>query len=403
MDHTISVLNSKLNNDKNILLIGNSPNVKDKELGKIINSEYFNIFRFNKQVIHGYEKYIGYETSFRVVNGFTWVNNNNQIPEDNIIIAEPPNSPFYQKIFSTKIEKKFKSISRINDYTKNYTDIFPTSGFMSISFLLQFYDLIYIYGFSYEGTHFYDNSKGAPHHKYSIEKKIIQSLIRHGKIIYLNEKIIFPLSPIIINPNINISKLKTTVLCTDHKLNNHKFNYIHFNRQDIDLPRGKTIYVQACINNKKIFMVLWGYPNHLFNINTDYDNTNFDLDYDLRGNSHGKDLLENFKFQIASNIDIIKTLPLINILSLKHNHGDKEFAKFFHFNLIDIKQFLKNKSSNTIDIKVIHPIKKNQKDIIIWSNNNGGTLGDSHGRYKHNPKAGDFLKCTFLIVTEIFN
>ncbi len=399
----IPILNKKLSNDKNLLLVGNSPNVKDKELGNLINTDNFNIFRFNKQVVLGYEKYIGSETTYRVVNGFTWVNNNNLIEEDNIIIAEPYNSPFYNKIFNTKIVNNFKSISRITDYTKNYTDIFPTSGFMTISFLLQFYDYIYIYGFSYEGTHFYDNSKGAPHHKYCVEKKIIQNLIRHKKIIYLDEKIKLPLS--LIKPKLitNISNLTTIVLCTDHRFNNDKFNYIHFNREDINLPKGKTIYVKVKINDKYVYMIIWGYPNHSFNINTDYNNTNFDLDYDLRGNSHGKDLLENYKFQVANKLEIINILPSINILSLKHKHGNKEYAKFFHFNLNDIKSILKNPDSKTIYLKVIHPIHKIQKEIIIWTNNNGGCHGDSHGRFKHNAKPGDFFKCNHLIVTEILD
>lgn len=396
----INIFNSHIPNNKNIILIGNSPNVKNKHLGNIINTEYFNIIRFNLQQTKNYEQYVGGETTFRFVNGITWVDKNKEIENDNIVIAEPKYSPFFEKIFNINLTRTFKSISRIPDYTKNYTDIFPTSGLMAISFFLQFYDKIYIYGFSYQGNHFYDNSTGESHHKYDVEKNIIESLIRHGRIIYLDEKINIPLPFIVFNQiDYSINK-DIIVLENKHNFNQSKFNYFHFSRSKINLPRGKIIYVQAIINYCKIYLVLFGYPNHAFNVNTQYIGCNFDHDYDPRGNAHGKDILEKYKFLRRDKISIKKILTQINILSLSHKHGQKDYGKYFHFNFSDLESLNLHEDSNkSILLNIIHPVKKVEKEIIIWKKNNGGMYGDSHGRFKNNPKYGDFINCNFLLVT----
>ena len=57
-------INSKIDNNKPILIIGNSPSVKNIELGKYINSSNFNIIRFNLAKIEGYEKYVGSDTTY---------------------------------------------------------------------------------------------------------------------------------------------------------------------------------------------------------------------------------------------------------------------------------------------------------------------------------------------------
>ncbi len=397
----ISILNNPIPNDKNILLIGNSPNVKNKKIGHIITLDNFNIIRFNMQQTKNYEMYVGSKTTLRVVNGITWMDKNSLIEDDNIVIAEPKYSAFYERVFNTKITKTFKSISKLIDYTKNYTDIFPTSGFMAISFFLQFYDKIYIYGFSYHGTHFYDNSVGAKHHKYDIEQNIIESLIRHGRIIYLDENIKIPL-PLIKFKKINdVINKDIHVLENKHIFNIQKFNHFHFARSEINLPRGIVIYVQGMINNYKIYLILYGYPNHNFNKNTQYNGCNFDLDYDLRGNASGKDILEKYNFRRGDKIFIKKILPKINILSLTHKHGQKEFGKYFHFNFSDLESLnLNEKINEPIQLNIIHPYKKIKKEILIWKKNNGGTLGDSHGRFKNNSNKDDFINCNFLLVIE---
>jgi len=176
------------------LLIGNSKNVFDKKLGYLITCDNFDIIRFNSHKIIGYEEYVGFETSYCVVNGATWLCNKKSINCDNkIIIAEPKNGAYFNKIKKQKqvdterFKKVYRMIDVCDDYRKDNRKFFPTSGFMAVLFFLQFREFIYIYGFSHEKTHYYDNSKGCDHHFYDLEKEIFKKMISAGKIVILDD------------------------------------------------------------------------------------------------------------------------------------------------------------------------------------------------------------------------
>ena len=181
--------NERINNNKPILLIGNSPNIKDYELGEYINENNFNIIRFNFSTTHNFEKYIGKDTTFRIINGAAWNTQRDKIPKDNILIAEPFFTEHYKILSKYPTNIMFKSIQIIPIYSKTYLDSWPTSGMIAISFFLKFYKYIYIYGFSFNHTHYFNlNTKknDINHHDYRKEKIIINKLIEKRKIIYLN-------------------------------------------------------------------------------------------------------------------------------------------------------------------------------------------------------------------------
>ena len=244
------IFNSKINNDKPILLIGNSPCVTNNELGRHINLDNFNIIRFNLCKIKGYEKYVGSGTSYFIINGITWNNTRNKVPKENILISELPHTPHYKILTNnpTKLRFKrgrgrrrrrrrrrrlpprrrsllllllgglslqrrcrrgrrrrrtcralagsagpikaegFKSVQILPNYSKKYLKEYPTSGMMAISFFLQFYNHIYLYGFSFNDSHYYDSNfkKGAGHHNYQKEKIVISELEKKNLVTFIN-------------------------------------------------------------------------------------------------------------------------------------------------------------------------------------------------------------------------
>jgi hypothetical protein len=393
--------NTPLNNTKNMLLIGNSPNVKEKELGQYINQNNFNIIRFNMQPTKNHEQYIGSHTTYRVINGITWKNNNAKIPPDNIIVAEPPYTPMFKEIQNSQVKKKFKDIHLLPDYTKNYTTIFPTSGLMAITFFLQFYEHIYIYGFSYDGTHFFEKNLGDKHHHYNTEKKIILSLIEEGKIIYLDEKHAQDPKEIEMNlviknmmhTNIDIS-IPINILSIKHSVSNSG-KYFHFNRNEINLNKGQTIYANGTYQGEKLNFVLWGYPNG-----------------SEHGDSHGKVFDKHYIFKPNTSITINEIFPVISVLAINHTRGENHIGKYFHFDGDTIahinEKFIKDsRGINNINDKIkitamSYNVSKNViTPLVIWNYNNGGHIGSAHGRHKVNERKNDFNIGDLLVIIKI--
>ena len=185
--NTYPTLNPKIDNNKPILIIGNSPCVKKKTLGHLINLNNFNIIRFNFCEVIGYEEYVGTGTTFLVINGKVWKNERSKIPLEHILITHrnvhrilPDNQP----------KRDFKSVQLLPNYLykylnrKNYQ---PTSGMAAIACFLEAYPQIYIYGFTFNATHYYNSNKGAPHN-YKLEKKVILKLEKEKRVVFLNEK-----------------------------------------------------------------------------------------------------------------------------------------------------------------------------------------------------------------------
>lgn len=377
------IFNSKIDNNKPILLIGNSPCVKEKSLGNYININKFNIIRFNLCKISGYERYVGSETSYLVINGITWNTKRGKVPKENILISELPHTLQYKILCQHPTRINFKSVQILPNYSKKYLDEYPTSGMMAISYFLQFYNQIYLYGFSFSDSHYYNSNfkKGAGHHNYQKEKKVVLELEKSNRVIFLNKhnitKITNSLS-LLATPDYNkeIINKEITILSTNHVWNRTK-KYFHFNSSDINLSMGDTIFIKGIIEGigKEINAILWGYNNG-----------------GKKGNSHGKVFDEEVFFNNNDKIKIIKKYSKIKVLCNKHKFGNDHLGMYFHFNSEDIE--FKNGDTYYFYIPKLNIIKK----IIIWTNKNGGKKGNCHGRYIKHPKKYDFYVGDTLVL-----
>lgn len=375
--------NSKIDNDKPILLIGNGPCVINQELGKYINLDNFNIIRFNLSKVRGYEKYVGTGTTYRVINGITWNSSRDKIPLEHIIISELPHTPQYSILCKHPTNLKFKSVQILPNYCKKYLKDYPTSGMMAIAFFLQFYKYIYIFGFSFCDSHYYNSNfkKGARHHSYKNEKKAVLKLKKEGKIKFLNQEFSLQLPNYIENIKNKYVIAKSSnqcinVLSTNHVWNKKK-NYFHFNSQDINLPLGDTRFLRGIIDRtgKNMNMIVWGYNNG-----------------GIKGDSHGKVFDDNVSFKANDKINILEIIPTIKVLCTEHTFGSDYKGMYFHFNP-ENKEF-KNEQEYLCYIPKINMKKK----IIIWTKKNGGTSGRMHGRYVKGAKKYDFYKDDLLVL-----
>lgn len=384
------IFNSKIHNDKPILLIGNSPCVRDQELGEYINLSNFNIIRFNLSKVRGYEKYVGKGTSFRVINGITWNSNREKIPLENILISELPHTPQYNILCKYPTNLKFKSVHILPNYSRKYLRNYPTSGMMAIAFFLQFYKCIFIYGFSFSDSHYYNSNlnKGASHHSYKNEKKAIFKLKKFGRIKFLNDEDCSQLSSYgqnlktvvfkndYSNPVTDTSNNIIKIVSTNHVWNKTR-NYFHFNSKDINLTLGDTIFLRGIVmgTQKFISIVVWGYNNG-----------------GIKGDSHGRSIDENISFQEGDKISILETIPTIKVLCTEHKFGSDFKGMYFHFDP-ENKKF-KNEQEYLCYIPKINMKKK----IVIWTKRNGGTSGRMHGRYVKGSKKYDFYKDDLLVL-----
>lgn len=377
------IFNSKINNNKPILLIGNSPCVREKELGQYINLDNFNIIRFNLSKIKKYEKYVGDGTTFRVINGITWNSNRDKVPLDHILISELPHTPQYSILCKYPTNLKFKSVQLLPNYSKKYLKEYPTSGMMAIAFFLQFYEYIFIYGFSFDDSHYYNSNfkKGASHHSYINEKKAVLKLERMGRIKFLNTNDCLQLPNYIhdFKSSGNISDCLNQViniLSTKH-VSDRKNKYFHFDSRDINLSHGDTRFLRGVNTRtgKYLNIVVWGYNNG-----------------GTKGDSHGKVFDENVSFKENDRINIFEIIPTIKVLCTEHQFGPEYKGMYFHFS--PENQKFRNEQEYLFYIPKINIRKK----IIIWTNVNGGTLGEMHGRYVKGAKKYDFYKDDILVL-----
>lgn len=377
------IFNSKIDNDKPILLIGNSPCVKNKLLGEHINLNKFNIIRFNLCEVRGYEQYVGIGTTYFIINGITWNTKRNKVSRENILISELPHTPQYKILCDHPTKINFKSVQILPNYSKKYLNEYPTSGMMAISYFLQFYEQIYIYGFTFDDSHYYNSNfkKGAGHHNYQKEKEVVLNLEKKNRVIFLDQHNISKITDSLLvqsspDHDIPVNNKEITILSTNHVWNRNN-KYFHFDSSDINLPLGETIYIKANIERLKrvINVILWGYNNG-----------------GESGDSHGRVFSEQVSFMDSDKLKVIKKYPIIKVLCNKHKFGNEFLGMYFHFNSGDIK--FKNGNTYNFFIPKLNIMKK----IIIWTNTNGGKQGNCHGRYIKNRKKYDFYTGDILVL-----
>ena len=196
--------------------MGNGSSVLDVELGDKIDNEFDYVFRINRFKTKGYEKYVGAKVDgwFLADTGVQWLRKPTEEVEGSVtfntfeyvyIIA--PKFKFMsgetndcKDVLSETIqlvpiehEDELNKIEKFNPY-------WPTTGLISINFLLSNFGKIFIHGFDgkskrYKYIHYYDRGdksrlterwhRPRKDHNIDIEKKIINFYKEEGKVIDL--------------------------------------------------------------------------------------------------------------------------------------------------------------------------------------------------------------------------
>tara|TARA_Y100000310_G_scaffold278373_1_gene296782 strand:+ start:89 stop:694 length:606 start_codon:yes stop_codon:yes gene_type:complete len=196
-----------------VILVGNGSSVLDNEMGEYIDSEFDLVYRINRFKTKGFENYVGNRVDgwFLADTGVQWI----IVPKEEIEGSMRWKEFEYVFIYCPnfkydigKIEYASNIIDEIQMIPPTYEDninsivdlkpMWPTTGLVSIQFLLENYQNIYIHGFDshndkYEYIHYYD--KGDPDrltskykqprvdHNYNAEKKYLNLLRKEGKVI----------------------------------------------------------------------------------------------------------------------------------------------------------------------------------------------------------------------------
>ena len=199
-----------------VILVGNGYSVMDNEMGEYIDSNFDLVYRINRFKTKGFEKYVGKRVDgwFIADTGIQWLAS----PSDDIegskrykdfkyvfvympkfkhtesvlnMIDESDKSKCEVQLLPTKHEDKIKSLA-------SFGNLWPTTGLVTIQFLLEKYDKIYLHGFDgcskkYEYIHYFDKGDETrttkrwyekfTGHNADGEKEILTKYRKTGKII----------------------------------------------------------------------------------------------------------------------------------------------------------------------------------------------------------------------------
>ena len=156
-----------------VILIGNGSSVLDNEMGEYIDSEFDLVYRINRFKTKGFESCVGSRVDgwFLADTGIQWLKNPTDKVEGSLRYTE------FEYVFICM--PKFKFTTQLNfatdtiqllsyDYEDQINSVidlnpqWPSTGLITIQFLVENYEKIYIHGFDgmnkkYKFTHYYDN------------------------------------------------------------------------------------------------------------------------------------------------------------------------------------------------------------------------------------------------------
>lgn len=195
--HIFEKFKEYLSEKNDVIIIGNSPLVLDKELGNAID-KFSYVVRINDYKINQYEKYIGSKTTFWATGASYSTKVKNRNVENIIPLVFIPIQRFEKdKCLSESIEKNLEvpfdklviidksDISAINKYAN--IDYLST-GLMTILYFSMILQMdVTIHGFhAYQKNqgHYYDNEPAyiSPMHEFEKEFEFIDNLVNTGKI-----------------------------------------------------------------------------------------------------------------------------------------------------------------------------------------------------------------------------
>lgn len=184
---------------KSCVLVGNGE-FKHK-YGNIIDS-YDNVYRFNRFITNKYEEFVGTKCTHWVIN--------QALVRDRDLFRK--NIDDYMKLYPSLkkvlvLTSSTSIVDTLNNLKLNY-EIFdyrilnfkileiykPSTGILTINFLLKKYDKIDLVGFDFGKTNHYWTQKNPSRadipagHKWDYEKKYVYDLIEIGKVNIINKK-----------------------------------------------------------------------------------------------------------------------------------------------------------------------------------------------------------------------
>ena len=195
-----------------VILAGNGSSVLDHNLGSYIDSEFDLVYRMNRFKTKGFEEYVG----SRVDGWFAaeYFAKTLIHPDEKIEGSLRWKDFKYVFLCMPKFKYSIESVRHLlNDEIQmlsykyedeintviDFSPKWPTTGLLSIQFLIEQYGKVYVHGFDgmsskYEYIHYYDkgdtdrlttkyNQPDRIDHDYSVEKKYLNILRDEGKVI----------------------------------------------------------------------------------------------------------------------------------------------------------------------------------------------------------------------------
>jgi hypothetical protein len=171
-----------------VLLMGNGSSVMDNELGEKIDNDFDLVYRINRFRTRGFEKNVGSKVNgwFVCDNGIQWLENETDEVEGssrwkdiNQIYFVSPKFKHNQGLQAPECQRALKLCNEapqpqvrylsedleneINSIT-DFSPAWPTTGLVSIQYLINNFPQIYIHGFDghskkYKYIHYYDNEQ----------------------------------------------------------------------------------------------------------------------------------------------------------------------------------------------------------------------------------------------------
>jgi len=196
-----------------VILIGNGSSVLDNEMGEYIDSEFDLVYRINRFKTEGFEKYVGSRVDgwFLADTGVQWIINPKEEIEGSMrytdfkyVFIYTPNFKYDMGAieYISNPTGEIQMIPRIYEDKINsiidFNPNWPTTGLVTIQFLIETYGKIYIHGFDghsikYKYIHYYDGGdetrlsekfqKSRIDHNHIKEKEYLDILRKEGKVI----------------------------------------------------------------------------------------------------------------------------------------------------------------------------------------------------------------------------
>lgn len=174
------------------VLIGNSSNILNKELGSYIDS-FENVVRFNRFKIKDYEKDLGIKCTHWVLNYKLTTDHRNYLVK-NLHKIKSCTTHLKQTLVLTtakdkgqinKIKKQI-DIEVIYKKFKSPLGSKPTTGLLAVEYFLEQFSKLTLIGFDFgKSNHYWGNHSIADipgKHAWGEEKNYIDSLVKQGKI-----------------------------------------------------------------------------------------------------------------------------------------------------------------------------------------------------------------------------